>query len=270
MQGKRKQLQCGDIAIPSVRITAVYDEELTEQLHESLNAAGQIVPIIVVETDSGLVLVDGKHRLEEAIARGDNTIDSIVIPGDSITTLTYNLLTNNLRGKVKASEMVNVIDELTKTHGLDSDEIARRTGLTRNYIERLWKIAEAAPSVRDALDKGLVGVGVAFEVARLPHVEQQDDVMSTVYMYHMTTTQAHDFVEDILRRMQAPQAEPVKKEPQPQAPPACEVCGAMPPANLLVQVQLGPECFGELTRLSRERTANSNSAETPLVKGETP
>lgn len=270
MQGKRKQLQCGEIAIPSVRITAVYDEELTEMLHDSLNAAGQIVPIIVVETDDGLALVDGKHRLEEAIARGDNTIDSIVIPGDSITTLTYNLLTNNLRGKVKASEMVKVIGELTETHGLDSDEIARRTGLTRNYIERLWKIAEAAPSVRAALDDGLIGVGVAFEVSRLPHVEQQDDVMSTVYMYHMGTKQAQEFVNDILRRMQAAPEQPVKQEPQPPAPPACEVCGDISPPNLLVQVQLGPECFGELRKLARVRTSNSNTVETPPVEAQSP
>ena len=253
MQGKRRQLPVGDILVPSIRITAVYDDELTAQLKDSLNAAGQIVPIIVVENDGTFDLVDGLHRLEEAIARGDRSIDSIVVPGDSITTLTYNLLTNNMRGKVRASEMVTVIGELTNTHGLDSDEIAQRTGLTRNYIEKLWRIAEASPMLQDALDKSLIGVGVAYEVSRLPHIDQQEEVMSTVYTFHMTTKQAKEFVDSILIVPEPQQSQEPQPQPEPPPPPTCDVCRKPAAANLLVQVQLDPGCFHRVGILAAQQ-----------------
>ena len=56
--------------IPEVRITAAYDDELQKMLHDSLGVMGQVVPIIVVEHEGLYYVADGKHRLEEARARG--------------------------------------------------------------------------------------------------------------------------------------------------------------------------------------------------------
>jgi ParB/RepB/Spo0J family partition protein len=247
-----KNVKIADITIPDVRVNAIYDEELQGQLRGSLEVAGQLVPILVIDTGEGYELVDGRHRLEEAIRAGRKTIESKVLPGDSIDALLFNLATNRIRGKTKASEMVTVIDRLVHTEGLDSDQIAARTGLTRDYIERLWKISEADPSIQEALDRELIGVGVAFEVSRLPRREQQENVMGTVHTFHMATHQVKALVDATLQEMAKP-AEPTQPKlvPEPE-PPRCEVCKDIAQANLLVQVTLDPKCFGKIAYLVAE------------------
>ena len=65
------------------------------------------------------------------------------------------------------------------------------------YIGRLWKIAEAAEPVRDVLDRGLIGVGVAFELSRLPHHAQQMEVIGEVQTFSYTVKDAHDLVDRV-------------------------------------------------------------------------
>ncbi len=247
-----KQIPVADIVVPEVRITAVYDEELKESLRASLTTTGQLVPIIVVETEEGYELVDGLHRLDDAKGRGAAKIEAKILKGDSVDAMLYNISTNRLRGKLKASEMVKVISHLTEERGLDSDQIAERIGATRDYIERLWKIAAAHASVREALDKELIGVGVAFELSRLPNHEQQEASMATVHTFHMTVGQAKDLVDEVIELSNMPKPEPVVRPQVVAAPPTCEVCNDVAPPNLLVAVQLDPKCYGKLSLLVAE------------------
>jgi len=246
MMAQVKKVQVSSITVPEVRVTAVYDPELQDQLESTLEKAGQIVPIILVETEVGLELVDGFHRLEDAKRRGDKTIEAKVISGSSDDALLLNLVTNRTRGKVKASEMVQVINELVNNRGLDSVQVQDRTGLTREYIERLWKIADSHPMILEALDRELIGVGVAFEVARLPAAEQQAAVMSTVQVFHMTIAQARSLVDETLEQMQVPIETTPAVAPQPPPPPTCEACKGPADTNLLVAIQLCPRCFGRV------------------------
>jgi len=244
---KLRHIEIGAVHIPEVRITAVYDEELTEQLRGSLEAAGQLQPIQVIETEDGFELVDGLHRLEEAKRRGDTRIDAVVVPGDSTTALVHNLVSNRLRGKVKASEMVEVIAHLYQTKGWDSDKIRDSTGLTRDYVERLMKISEADEEVHIALDKELIGVGVAFEISRLPERIQQQAAMGQVATFHMTTKQIKKYVDDVLREMASLQEQPAPAPAPVRLPPpprACEGCKVEEGDAPLVEVILCPRCFG--------------------------
>ena len=241
-----KNIPIDQIAVPEVRITAVYDEELEHQLADSLTATGQIVPIIVVQAEEGYELVDGRHRLDDAKRRGNAKIEAKVLPGDSVTALLYNIATNRLRGKTKVSELVLVIDELVHKRGLDVDQIQERTGLTRDYIERLWKIGEASPLVVEALDKELIGVGVAFELSRLPARAQQEMYLNTVQTFHMTVKDAKGQVDGVLEAMAEPAPPPVQVVHVAPVKPTCEVCRDEAPPNLLVAVQLDPKCYGKL------------------------
>jgi len=253
MPPRIKAIPVAGIVVPEIRITAVYDDELTELLHGSLEVVGQLIPILVVGLEEGYELVDGLHRLQEAKDRGDRTIPGVVLEGDSVTAMCYNIVANTQRGKTRASEVVRVIDSLVHTHGLDVIQIQERIGMTREYIERLWKIGEAAPSVLDALDRETIGVGVAFEVSRLPNFEQQEAVMNTVHVFRMTVPQVKNQVDEVLKLMASP-PEPaapiVQRDPPP--PSQCEVCHRPADPNLLVAVQLDPRCFGKIAILVEE------------------
>ena len=63
---KLKKVDPGTIKVPEVRVTAQFDDELLTQFKDSLDAIGQIAPIIVYQVGEELVLCDGLHRLDEA------------------------------------------------------------------------------------------------------------------------------------------------------------------------------------------------------------
>src|SRR4030042_701013 len=153
---------------PPVRDSEVYDEEQLALLRETLTTMGQLQPIVVVAVGDSYEVVDGLHRVDEARTRGDTHVPAVVYEGDGASSLLMNLVLNKVRGRTKASEMVAVIGELWQKHALESDAIAQKTGLTREYIEKLQRISLASPQVKAALDEERIGVGHAYELARLP------------------------------------------------------------------------------------------------------
>ncbi len=155
------------IKVPEVRVTARFDPEMWELFQGSIKAMGAIAPIICCEVEGDLVLVDGLHRLVEVRNNGEQKIDVAVIEGDMVDVLTKNIFLDHLRGKTPVSEMVRVIEVLWKEYKLDSEQIAARTGLQREYVEKLQLISELTPLCRKELDEGRIGVGHAAALAKI-------------------------------------------------------------------------------------------------------
>lgn len=243
---KTRNIPLDQIQVPPVRITAVYNEELREQLGLSLGQAGQLEPIIVVQSGESYILVDGLHRLEEAQRRGEKDIAAVIHQGDAASALLYNVASSRLRGKVSLANLIEVISYMTGTLNLDSDQIAKTTGMTRDYIEKLWRVAEACEEVLDAVQREAIGLGVAHEIARLPHPDQQRLVLGVVEKYKTPVKLVKAQVDEVLQLMQTPAVEP--QPMQPSAPPVftCEGCGNTIDPAMLRAAMVCPGCFGEM------------------------
>lgn len=250
---KVQQIPVDKCIVPEVRVTAVYDDELQALLSDSIEGVGQLQPITVLNDGENYIVTDGKHRLEEARRLGKDKIDAVVYQGDAKDAMLQNLVLNRVRGKTRASEMVTVINSLYTEYNLGIEEIVKNTGFTRDYIERLIKIAEASPLVRDFLDRELIGVGVAFEISRLPSELQQDELVSQAQVYSWTVKYTKEQVDEILRLMQNPQLPP---PPPPPAGPRlvrCELCHQEHQIQMLKPVACCPDCYSAAYKLSRER-----------------
>ena len=257
-------LDVNSIVIPEVRITAVYDEELTKQLQDSLNAVGQIQPIVVVAANGKFYLVDGLHRLQQAKARGDKQIPAVVYPGDPADVLLKNLITNRMRGKTKASEMVKVLKSLASDYALDTDQIRDRTGFSRDYIERLLSISGAAPEVLEALDAEVIGVGAAFEISRIPHHLAQSELVSRASIWKYTIPDLKSFVDEVLKQMDLIKNTPPKppRAPAPREFP-CDICKDTYPPKDLRFICTCPICFTSAWQAARANKQKEGSAAAP-------
>lgn len=242
------------IKVPEIRVRAQFDDELFKEFRESIKAVGQIAPIICYQVGEELVLCDGEHRLQEAITAGQEAVDVVVIPGDEVDVLTKNIFLDHLRGKTPVSDMVKVIRALAQDYGLDSEQISAKTGLTRDYIEKLQKIGEASPVVQQALDEGWIGVGIAFEISRLPYAIQQEEIIAKQRVYGFKVADLRELVTSTLREMDL-----LKTQPPTEQPPGvthkveyhCEGCRETLEARYLRPVMLCPNCFGEVWRLQK-------------------
>jgi len=246
------------IKVPELRVRARFDQEIWEQFQNSIREAGIISPVIVCQVGEDLVLVDGEHRLQEAIAQGLPTVDAVVFEGDMVDVLTKNLFLDHTRGKTPVSEMVKVIGALYTEYNLDPDQIKEKTGLTRDYIEKLIKVSKASSSVQQALDEGVIGIGHAFELCRLPYAIQQEEIIAKHQVWRFTVKELHDQIDQVLVEMRLLDETPPPAGPTAERPPPvyrCEGCKEEVEPRYLRPVMICPTCFGELWRLARLRPA---------------
>lgn len=253
---KLKRVKPSQIKIPELRVTAKFDEETRELLRSSIKEAGILAPVLVQEIEEELVLVDGLHRLEDAIATGDQPMDVAILDGDMVDLLCRNLFLDHVRGKTPVSDMVKVIGALYTEYAVDSEKIREKTGLSREYIEKLIKISQASPTVQQSLDDGVIGVGHAFELSRLPYAVQQEEVIAKHQVYKFAVKELKELVDQTLAAMQeiaeAPPPPPGTRE-RPAPVYHCEGCKDQVEPRYLRPVMLCPNCFGEVWRLAKLR-----------------
>ena len=229
-----------------------------------MRETGIVAPIICCLVNEEMVLVDGEHRLTEAINNGLPTVDVVVFEGDMTDVLTKNLFLDHMRGKTPVSDMVRVIAACYADYGLDPDQIKEKTGLTRDYIEKLIKISTAAPEVLEALDQGAIGVGVAFELSRLPFAIQQEEILAKSTIYRLRTQDVKELVDGVLAEMQKLPAETPGEAPGVKREPPkyyCEGCKEQVNPRYLRPVMLCPDCFGGVWRLAKAREEKQEEAE---------
>jgi len=234
---KLRRVNPDTIKVPEVRVTARFDDETWEQFQASIKEMGAIAPVICCMVDEELVLVDGLHRLVEAQRSGIGNIDVAVIPGDMVDVLTKNIFLDHLRGKTPPSEMVNVIEALWKEYKLDSEQIATKTGMTRDYVEKLQLISELTPLCREALDQGKIGVGQASSLTRIKDPVTQEMVLGNLAIHHWKGKELEEYITEVLGLMAFKEEREVEKAAAPPAKVRCVYCGdAYAPSEVVTPV----------------------------------
>lgn len=222
---KLKKVDPHKIMVPEVRVTSDMDPEIEAMLKQSMTQDGLVAPIVCIETPDGLTLVDGFHRLMEAINAGWTTIDVAITEGDMQTVLTRNLYLDHLRGKHKPSEMVKVIESLWKEYQMDSEQIAAKTGLKRDYIETLQLISQLTPMCRAYLDDDKIKLGHAKALTRLKDPVQQETVLHQILTFVLTVQATNALIDDALSIINPDIPPPVPPPPPPPVKIKCAYCG---------------------------------------------
>jgi len=153
---KLRYLNPKEIKIPDVRVTSYFDEELRGLFQHSIRELGIQEPILVAKDNSSWILIDGRNRLEEALLNGITSIPCAVVEASLSEVLLKNLTLNTLRGKVKPTEMLKVVKALHEEYHMEIDEIASRSGLRRDNVEKLISIERCTDRVIAALDENLI------------------------------------------------------------------------------------------------------------------
>jgi len=221
---KLRRVAPDTIKVPDVRVTARFDKETWEQFQSSIKEVGAIAPVICCQVNDELILVDGQHRLQEAIKNEEKSVNVAVFPGDMADVLTKNLFLDHMRGRTPVSEMVNVIEVLWKELGLDSEQIAAKTGMTRDYVEKLQKLSTLTPATREALDLGRIGVGHAAALAKIEDPVRQEMVLRQQELYRWTIADLEDYIKDVLAIVEEQEAKPREEPERIPYRPKCFYC----------------------------------------------
>ncbi len=194
---KLKQVNPKDIQVPELRVTSVWDSEALQEFQASLKALGILDPVVCVQTPEGLVLVDGLHRLQEAIAQHLPHVPVAVMDGEMRDVLLQNLVLNNLRGQTRPTELAMVLLHLYEEVKLGVADISNCTGFTEERISNLIWLARAHPELRAGVDDGWLALGAAYEISRLPTQDLQFQAIPLVHQHRLKLPQVRQLCSDI-------------------------------------------------------------------------
>lgn len=110
-------------------------------------------------------LVCGQGRLEAFQALGQHEIPAFVIDADGETGMVMSLVENLARRQHQAIDLLHDIEGM-KRRGYDDTEIARKTGLTLEYVKGVIRLIEGGEDrLLRAVESGHVPVSTAVEIA---------------------------------------------------------------------------------------------------------
>ena len=261
------------VVVPEVRVTSQFEPEILEMFKKSIDDIGILNPIIVAKEGEKFILIDGLHRLEEAIRRRMSKIPAIVIEGGMKEVYLLNLATGVMHGKANPVEVLKVVDYLMNKEGLSVEEICKHTGYSRKYIEELYSITKAIPAVQDELERGRIKLGHAYHISRIAELDLEVDkkeavqarLLAIAIQYQPTVKQFKEIVDETIRNIEEAKKkppEPIEKQVRKEVEMGkCHFCEQEYPLKHLTGVVVCMSCYAKMFDLIQKEKARRKAAQ---------
>lgn len=169
--------------IPVAKITVVNprarNRKIFREIIANIAQVGLKKPITVTKhTDPDgefrYDLVCGQGRLEAFKALGQGEIPALVVTADEEDCAVMSLVENFARRQHRAIDLLHDVEGL-KRRGYDEPEIARKTGLTVEYVRDIIRLIENGElRLLRAVESGHIPVSIAVDIAQAEDTEVQD------------------------------------------------------------------------------------------------
>jgi ParB family chromosome partitioning protein len=167
--------------IPIERITVinprVRNKKIFKEIVSNIAELGLKRPVTVTRRDDEdgprYALVCGQGRLEAYQALGQHEIPAIVVKADNEDCLVMSLVENLARRQHRAIDLLHDIEGL-KQRGYNDTAIARKTGLTIEYVKGILRLLQNGEHrLLRAVEAGQIPVSIAVDIAGATDAETQ-------------------------------------------------------------------------------------------------
>lgn len=157
-----------DIKPNSTQPRKIFNEDLLDELAESIKEHGVIQPVLLRPASKGFELVAGERRWRAARKAGLKEIPAIVRDLDERQNAFYALVENIQREDLNILEEAGGIQEIIAKYRLTQEEAARVVGKSRSYVTNALRILKLPEEVRKFVNDGSLSAGHARAIAGLP------------------------------------------------------------------------------------------------------
>lgn len=167
--------------IPIERITVINprlrNKRIFKEIIANIAEVGLKKPVTVTRRDASdgprYDLVCGQGRVEAYAALGQQVIPALVIDADPEDCLVMSLVENLARRQHRVSDLLHDIEGL-KRRGYNDSAIARKTGLTLEYVKGVLRLLEGGEQrLLRAVEAKQIPVSIAVEIAGASDEEMQ-------------------------------------------------------------------------------------------------
>lgn len=150
-----------------------FDKESLEQLSQSIQEAGVLSPILVVETNGRYRIVAGERRYRASRLAGLSTIPCIVRNLTNVQQMEAALIENLQREDLNPIEEAMAIRSLMSECDYTQEQAAKRLGKSRPAIANALRLLNLPQEIIDMVTSGELTAGHARVLAGLDSEQQQ-------------------------------------------------------------------------------------------------
>ncbi len=149
-----------------------FDQELLQELADSLKVQGMIQPILVREFAGAYELIAGERRWRAAQLAGLSEIPAIVREMDDKSVAAVSLVENIQRADLNPMEEARALQRLSEEFEMTHRAVAEAVGRSRAAVTNLIRLLDLHAEVALLVDQGELEMGHARALLGVPTVDQ--------------------------------------------------------------------------------------------------
>ena len=177
----------------------VFDEEMLEELRDSIKEHGVVQPVVVrpAEEEGRYILVLGERRLRASKMAGKETIPALVRRVSPQQAAEMTVLENVMREDLNPIEQAEAFRVLSLEFKLTQSQIADRIGMSRETVSNYMRLLRLPQKVMEYMLAERISFSDAREILRL----ENDDYIEAVAEEVVTHKLKWDQIEDRVMRI---------------------------------------------------------------------
>jgi len=176
------------------------DEELLEELAESIRINGVVQPVVVrpSEKEGRYVLILGQRRCLASKMAGKTTVPALVKRVSDQQAAEMTIVENLQREDLSALEQAEAFRVLSQKFGLTQQQIGERVGLSRESVSNYMRLLKLPQQVMEYVAQKKIGFAEARELLKLEDVALIQKAADRVVKRRMP----FDQIEEMVMQMQ--------------------------------------------------------------------
>ena len=190
---------------------STFDEELLDELADSIKAMGLIQPITVRLTEAGKYqIISGERRFRASLLAGLTHIPAYIRKADDQGMLEMAIVENIQRENLDAIEVAISFQRLIEECDLTQEQMAERVGKKRATVTNYLRLLKLPAEIQLAIRAKRITMGHARALLALDSPKKQLKLCNGIIENDLSVRQ----VEEKIRKMtEIPETKPVTEEP---------------------------------------------------------
>lgn len=193
-----------------------FDQELLQELADSITAQGLIQPILVRAYGGKFELIAGERRWRASQLAGITDIPAIVRDMDDQSVAAVSLIENIQRADLNPLEEAQALERLCSEFSMTHQQVAEAVGRSRVAVTNLMRLLELHDDVKASVDRGALDMGHARALLGAP-LTDQPGIAKRIVQQGLTVRAVEKLVKDLREGKISSASESVKTDPNIEA-----------------------------------------------------
>ncbi len=178
-EGGLREIEVASIRPNQYQPRERFDEELLNELTESVREVGILQPVLVRPIGDEFELIAGERRWHAARRLGLNRIPALVRESDDAAALEQALVENVHRSDLNALEEAGAYQQLIEDFSLTHEAVASRVGKSRTAVTNTLRLLQLPPAVQKLVRDDALSMGHARALLGTPDRALQERLAAT-------------------------------------------------------------------------------------------